>query len=206
MAYSFAPADVNVIPACQESHKLSFYCQECNRLFCGDCSTRTHKGPNKGHDIEEIDELVAREAAEILQLEGQLKELSENAKLAAMAKDAIGEKTHEMLTQFVSEIERLLLTGQSAREALQLYGIHRECIALLQHSSATHLDVDPHDNPIGALVAYRKLSSRLTEYMEKTRESVKNAEIIRDFDITEAILQTAISKITKGKDKGEGVL
>lgn len=143
MAYSTAPAD-NVIPACEDSHKLSFYCQECYRLFCGDCSTRTHKGPIKGHEVEEIDDLVARKGAEVLQLEAQLKELSEKMKIASMAKDEICEKTNEMLTQFVSEIERLLSTGQSALEAQQLHGIHRECIALLQHSSAVRLDVDPH--------------------------------------------------------------
>ena len=82
--------DVNRISACAENHKLSFYCLECSRLFCGDCSTRTHRGPLKGHEVEDVDERVAREGTEVQQLEAQLKELSENAKLASVAKDAIG--------------------------------------------------------------------------------------------------------------------
>ena len=109
---------------------------------------------------------------------------------------------HEMLTQFVSEIERLLSTGQSAREAQQLHAIHRECIALLQHSSAARLDVDPHDNPMGALVAYRNVSARLKEYMEKTRESLRNVENIRDFDIVETKLQTVLSMMGKAESDG----
>ena len=175
-------------------------------FFCRDCSTRKHKDPLKGHEVKDVDEWVAPEGTEVQQLEAQLKELSEKAKFAATANDAIDEKSRQELTRFVSEIIRSLSTGRSAREAQQLHGIHRKCIALLQHSSAARLDVDPHENPIGALVAYRNLSARITEYMEKTRESVKNAEIMRDFDIPEIILKTILSLMGNAESDGVSIV
>ena len=45
---------------CGENYELDFYCPECNRLYCGKCSTKSHRGTLKGHDVEDIEDTLAR--------------------------------------------------------------------------------------------------------------------------------------------------
>ena len=69
-------------------------------------------------------------------------------------------------------------------------------------SSDRYIPYYSHDNPIGALVAYRNLSACLSEYMETTRKSVQNTEKVREFDIKETILQILLSMMEKAESDG----
>ena len=57
-------------------------------------------------------------------------------------------------------------------------------------------------------MVYRNISARLKEYMEKTRESLRNAEniLVCDFGIMEAILQPVLEMIGNAKSNGVSIV
>lgn len=201
MAEMFAQ-DVSEIIGCGEGHQLSFYCQECNRLYCGNCITKTHRGALKGHDVEDFEKRVELEGAEVNHLIEGLQQLSDSAETAALAKDANAEASLNVLTEFFSNVERSLMTAQMARDAQVLHRLRRECIQILQWSSFTQSGIDSETDPVGVLNIRRTIGSRLKKQVEETKKSLANAAT-RKFDVVDVIYKAAVA--LRGRANLEGV-
>lgn len=153
----------NKITSCSDGHKLSIYCQECNRLLCDECCIREHNVPLEGHNFEKIHELITREAAEVEILKAQLDKSSEKA--------------------------RALAEVNNAQQLLNV--IHRESMILLQQQRDTKRFLKPNAETIEALIANRNLRSRLKELIEKKETSMESAAHIPEPDLLAAIVETA---------------
>ena len=160
------------VEICGEGHELSFFCSSCNRLFCGKCCTNTHsrKGGFKEHDVEPIEDRLTIENHKRQQLIEELKQLSERVEAAANANDAIADESREVLSGFVAEVERFLMSAQRTRDTQCLRRLRRECIALLQRDVSARRSADPEARPADALVSVRSLNSDSRETTQQHQE------------------------------------
>ena len=183
---------------CGDGHKLRYFCSNCIRFFCGECSTNIHsrKGGLKDHDVEPIEDRLTIEAQKGDQLIEVLTKLSDNAEVAAIAKDAIDDKSLEVLSRFVAHVEQLIMSSQITRDAQFLYGFRRDCNSLLQLETLAIRSYDPEIDQVGALVSRLSSNRRLVEQIERNREAVENAAGARELnvvDVIEAIYEAAVA-------------
>ena len=180
---------------CGDGHKLRFFCSNCNRFFCGECSTITHsrKGGLKDHDVEPIEERLTIEAQNGEHLIKVFTELSDNAEATAIAKNAINEKSRETLTEFLTHVEQLLMTSQITRDVQFLHGVRRDYISLLQRETSAMRQFDSKMDPFGALVSRLTMNKHLDEQIERVRKSLENAGGALEVNVVEAIYKAAVA-------------
>ena len=199
-------ASAESVEKCGNEHKVSFFCSNCNRLFCGDCCSRTHKGVLKGHDWEEIGERLTVEEQLENQLVNEINQLSESAEAAAIAKDAIDEELRETLSGFVAQVERLVMCAQIIRDAKALHQLRSDCIALLQRDASARMFLDPKTDPVGALQSRLSMNARLEKQREDIRKVLENAAVIRETNVVEAIHRAAVALNAKRQENVKGLL
>ena len=180
---------------CGDGHKLRYFCSNCNRFFCGECSTDIHsrKGGLKDHDVEPIEDCLTIEAQKGEHLIEVFTQLSDNAEAAAVVKDAIDEKSLETLSEFVSHVEQLIMSSRSTRDAQFLHGIRRDYIFFLQQETSAMKQFDPKIDPVRALVSRLTMNKHLEEQIERVRKSVENAGGPLEVNVVEAIYKAAVA-------------
>ena len=187
---------------CNDAHDLRFFCSNCNRFFCGECSTITHsrKGGLKDHDVEPIEERLTSEEQKGEHLIEVFTQLSDNAEAAANAKDAINEKSCEMLSGFAAHVEQLTMCSQIKWDAQFLRGLRRYNISFLQRETSLINRTNPESDPVGALASRLLMNGRLEEQIERMKKAIENAEESRELnsvEVSEAIYQAAVALIEK---------
>lgn len=145
---------------------------------------------------------VEREGAEVDSLIEELKQLSDSADAAALTKDANFEESRDILTEFLSSVERLLMTAQTARDSQCLHRLRRDCIDILQRATLTQRGIDPETDQVDAFVSRRALSSCLKKQVEQSKQALDNAAGGPEFDLIEAIYETTIA--LRGREHLEG--
>ena len=194
-ASASADDDATVTSICGQGHMLKFFCSNCIRFFCGECSTITHsrKGGLKDHDVEPIEDHLTIEGQKGADHIKVFTQLSEKAEAAAIAKDAIDENLCKTLSEFVAHVEQLIMSSELNRYALFLHALRRDNIIFLQRETSVIRSYDPEINPIGSLVSRLTMNKHLDEQIERIKKAVENAKVFRDPNIVEAIFKAAVA-------------
>ena len=187
---------------CNEKHQVHFFCQQCDRLYCGDCYILAHRRENRDHDVEEINELLKREDKQICERMDEFKKIAEAAEVTANARHQKMDEASEVLTRLVSEATRLLMTSECTREEQQQWSIYHESLAVLQRVGRSLQDVDPEKHPIAALMTRRSINALLTEQLEKANQKMNLIPEKGAPDLVTAILKSLVK--LAGKETVEG--
>ena len=188
-AVNFGIAEIAV---CDETHRVRFFCQRCDHLFCGDCYTIAHRLENRDHEVEIIHERIEREVGQIGTQMNELKQLAEDAEAAANARDQKAYESSETIIQLIADIERLMMTSASTRESQQLRCIHRDCLAVLHWTDNSQKAVNPVEDPIGAMVSSRSINATLKQQLQKATQVVKLTSGSPPTDPMAAIVKSVI--------------
>lgn len=194
---------MTTLEICGNGHKLSVYCSNCNRFFCGECCTFTHirNGGFKDHDVEPIRDRLIIEGQKREHLIQELKQFSANEEGAAIIKNeaiGIGYESRESLSRFIAEVERFLLSAQQSRQERCLQ-LRRECIALLQQVASVRRCVNEEAHPEYALVSLRTLNLTLEKQFEEVKKWTAGGQ---ELDFTEALYSAVVAH--KGQPALEG--
>jgi hypothetical protein len=162
---------------CDSTHKIRFFCSDCSRLFCGECCTYTHirKGGFKDHVVEPIEDRLTIEGEKKEQLIKALKQLSQDAEAAVIAKEAVEEETFETLSAFVAQVERSLMSAQHTRDIQCIKRQQRDCVVLLQRDASVRRSVDSEVDAVDALVSNLSLNITLEKEFDKIKKALDNA-------------------------------
>lgn len=203
MAIAVACADFEI---CGSGHNLLFYCLNCNRLYCGECSTLTHsrKGALKDHDVEPLGDCLTLEEQKEKRLIEELKQLSDAAEAAAIKKKAIEDELSQTLSKFIAQVERFLMDSQTTPDAQSLHQHSRDIAALLQHDAypVIRRSDDATIDPVGALRSQLTRNAVLTKQLEKIRNVMLNAAEAQAPNVIEAIYKSVIA--LKGQESLQG--
>lgn len=178
---------------CGSGHKANFFCSNCIRLFCGDCCSRTHRGDLRGHEWEEIKDRLIIEAQKEEHLVREIQQLSESAETAAIVKDTINQETNETLSVFIAQVERLLMSAQTSRDAQFLRKTQRDCDTLLQRVDSIRKSIAAQIDTANALVTRLAINASLEKELEQIKNELASAAGGLEPDIPEAIYEAAIA-------------
>ena len=131
MGTAAAPAKAMAETAkCVETHRVRFFCEQCDRLFCSDCYMDAHMANNREHEAKKIEECIERGVRQVGTQMDELKRIADGAETAANARDQKANESYDTFIQLVAGVERL--NSASTREAQQLRRLSRDSFAELQ--------------------------------------------------------------------------
>lgn len=197
------------IAECSETHRVRFFCQQCDRLFCGDCFTLSHRRENREHEVEEIGERLERENMQVGRQMEELSRLAENAKTAANTRDQYVNELIEALASLITEVERLLMVSEITREAQQLRQINRDCIALFQRVEGSRRSMDQKNDSVISLKSRLAINDYLKQQLQETNQTLNehvNEDLDhenRNSDPASAVIKSVIKLLGKEKIKGK---
>lgn len=193
------------IAVCQVTHRVRFICQQCDRLFCGDCFTLAHLREKRDHDVEEIKDRLELEDKQIRGQMEELTKLAQNATEEANARDQKAQESIETLTLLITEVEQLMMTSASTRESQQLRQINRDCFALLQRVDKSRRSMDQESAPAIALETSRSLNAFLKQKLQRSNQAFNFVSGNRPQDLVPLILKSMVKFLEKKNVEGSKI-
>ena len=187
----FEPSQLQHIGICEEGHQFTFFCSNCNSVFCGNCWVRKHKDELRSHEVLELNDLKVRNTDKIAKSIKLLKEFS-GAVDAVIANETrqMHAKEEEFVT-FCTEVQRSLMNDTRERY------LHRLQASRCEIATAIREDNFEMPNDIVNAIFTQHAQLQRLQAIDKTMRLALDEEA-QDVDFSEAV-EKALAAIKQNK-------